>query len=90
MVGWNFELREICLRDGSDRSNDMRATDINDVGIALNTIGHMVKMDHVSYLVFGKQVLKFIHGHCIVRSVVESKVADLKWRLTSEPKGVRE
>ena len=78
------------MRDRSDQSNDMRATDINNVGIALNTIGHMVKMNHVSYLAFGKQALKFIHGHCIVCSIVESKVANLKWRLTSEPKGIRE
>ena len=42
----------------------------------------MVEADHVAYLAFGQQVLKLFHGHCVARGIVESEVADLKWRLT--------
>ena len=55
----------------------MGATDIDNMGVTPNAIGLMVKMDHISYLMCGKQVLKFIHGHFVVHSIVKSKVTDL-------------
>jgi len=44
----------------------MRGTDINDVGIAPDTIVVMVKVDRAGYLAFSQQVLKLFHGQCIV------------------------
>jgi len=44
----------------------------------------MIKFEHVVYLTFGQPVLKFFHGHCVVRGVVEREVADLNRRSTSE------
>ena len=45
----------------------------------------MIEINEVGYLVsFGQMRLKLSHGHCIVLSVVQCEMADLKQKLTCE------
>ena len=60
----------------------MRGADIDDVCVTPDAIIQRVEADQVGYLAFGQQVLKLFHGRCVVPGIVESEVADLKWRLT--------
>ena len=63
----------------------MGGADIDDMGIASNVIVLMVKFHLISHPVSGQQVLKFLHGCCVVRSVVKSEVANLNWRVNIRP-----
>jgi len=62
----------------------VRGADIDYVGITPDAMFHRVKFEHLVYLTFAQPALKFFHGHCVVRGVVEREVADLNRRSASE------